>query len=299
MIRPSSIVDPAGQPGGDVLVVGDHDDRRAVGVELVEQGQDGRRRWRSRGCRSARRPARSRAGPTSARAIATRCRSPPDSWVGRVASSVRQPDPLQRRRGAGGAARPRATPGVQQPVGDVVERGLRARRGRTAGTRSRSGAPAAPASRRSGSRRRRGRRPAPCREVGRSRVPIRCSSVVLPDPDGPTTATSSPRRTARLTPRSGVHRRRAGIGLGHAREFEHWAGTVARAVRRGGVAARPGRARAAPRSWHAHVADHDAVAHGQAVAGDLNQPGRRRRTVPGRHRDQVVQAVGGRSRSTA
>ena len=38
--------------------------------------------------------------------------------------------------------------------------------------------------------------------VGWSRVPIRCSSVVLPDPDGPTTATSSPAATAKLTPRS-------------------------------------------------------------------------------------------------
>ena len=38
--------------------------------------------------------------------------------------------------------------------------------------------------------------------VGLSRVPIRCSSVVLPDPDGPATATSSPWATAKLTPRS-------------------------------------------------------------------------------------------------
>jgi hypothetical protein len=38
--------------------------------------------------------------------------------------------------------------------------------------------------------------------VGLSRVPIRCSSVDLPDPDGPTTATSSPAATAKLTPRS-------------------------------------------------------------------------------------------------
>jgi hypothetical protein len=42
--------------------------------------------------------------------------------------------------------------------------------------------------------------------AGRSKVPMMCSSVVLPDPDGPTIATSSPRVTVRLTPRS------AGIG---------------------------------------------------------------------------------------
>ena len=35
--------------------------------------------------------------------------------------------------------------------------------------------------------------------VGLSRVPIRCSSVDLPDPDGPTMAASSPAATARLT----------------------------------------------------------------------------------------------------
>ncbi len=35
--------------------------------------------------------------------------------------------------------------------------------------------------------------------VGLSRVPIRCSSVDLPDPDGPATATSSPAATTRLT----------------------------------------------------------------------------------------------------
>ena len=40
--------------------------------------------------------------------------------------------------------------------------------------------------------------------VGRSRLPITCSSVVLPDPDGPTTDTNSPASTVRLTSRSAV-----------------------------------------------------------------------------------------------
>ena len=35
--------------------------------------------------------------------------------------------------------------------------------------------------------------------VGLSSVPIRCSSVDLPDPDGPTMAVSSPAAMARLT----------------------------------------------------------------------------------------------------
>jgi len=36
--------------------------------------------------------------------------------------------------------------------------------------------------------------------VGRSSVPIRCRSVDLPEPDGPTIPTNSPRRTLKLTP---------------------------------------------------------------------------------------------------
>ena len=37
-------------------------------------------------------------------------------------------------------------------------------------------------------------------EVGRSRPPSMCSSVDLPEPEVPTTATNSPFSTARLTP---------------------------------------------------------------------------------------------------
>ena len=60
--------------------------------------------------------------PASARAIATRCRSPPDSWVGRAASLWPRPTRRQRRRGA--AAPPgQAHAGIQQGVGDVVQRG--------------------------------------------------------------------------------------------------------------------------------------------------------------------------------
>jgi hypothetical protein len=39
-------------------------------------------------------------------------------------------------------------------------------------------------------------------EDGRSNVPIRCSMVDLPDPDGPTIPTSSPRATRSDTSRS-------------------------------------------------------------------------------------------------
>ena len=40
--------------------------------------------------------------------------------------------------------------------------------------------------------------------VGRSRVPIRCSSVDFPEPDGPTMQTNSPSFTAKLTPSNAV-----------------------------------------------------------------------------------------------
>jgi hypothetical protein len=38
--------------------------------------------------------------------------------------------------------------------------------------------------------------------LGRSSVPMTCSSVDLPDPEGPTIATSSPRSTVKDTPRN-------------------------------------------------------------------------------------------------
>ena len=41
-------------------------------------------------------------------------------------------------------------------------------------------------------------------ELGRSKVPIRCNKVVLPEPDGPTMPTSSPRSTVKETSRKAV-----------------------------------------------------------------------------------------------
>ena len=63
--------------------------------------------------------------PTSARATATRWRSPPDSWPGRCFARCAEPDPVQRRRRRPSPVLAR-TPAVEQPVGDVVERGLAA-----------------------------------------------------------------------------------------------------------------------------------------------------------------------------
>ena len=135
-MRPSSISSCRGRRGGEAPVVGDHDDRRA----LARCSSSSRSKS---ACPVAlsRLPvgssARTMAGrPTSARAIATRWRSPPESWVGRAASLCASPT----RPSASAASSRRsaaATPGVEQPVGHVVEGGLRARPGRTAGRRSR------------------------------------------------------------------------------------------------------------------------------------------------------------------
>ena len=68
-------------PSGDGLVVGDHDDRGPGPVQLVQQVEDG---GIGDGVEVAGGPSASTiAGePASARATATRCRSPPESRVG-------------------------------------------------------------------------------------------------------------------------------------------------------------------------------------------------------------------------
>ena len=142
--RPSRrlIVRPAAC--GDLRVVGDDDDGRAVG---------GSARRAARGCPSpvavSRLPvgssARMMAGrPTRARAMATRWHSPPDSSPGRWAGPVA---PGRPRSSASAAARRRCDGGhapVQQAVGHVVERGQAGHAGRTAGRRTRSGSPGSP-----------------------------------------------------------------------------------------------------------------------------------------------------------
>ncbi len=54
--------------------------------------------------------------------------------------------------------------------------------------------------------------------VGRSRAPIRWRRVVLPDPDGPTMARSSPWWMVKLTPAK--PRRRLRVDLGHPFELQ-------------------------------------------------------------------------------
>ena len=60
--------------------------------------------------------------PTRARAIATRWRCPPESWVGRAWGALGQADQLERVEGAL-AALLEGDAGVEEPVGDVVQHG--------------------------------------------------------------------------------------------------------------------------------------------------------------------------------
>ena len=238
-----------------------------AGVELLDQGHD-----RAAGRAVSRLPVGSSAStiagrPTSARAIATRCRSPPDSCVGRAPAGAPSPTPA-----SASAARPRRSragdAGVEQPVGDVVERARvlgeeelledepdpgRPQRGELAVAQL--------GDVEAGDR-------APSRCVGRSSVPIRCSSVDLPDPDGPTIATSSPAPTAKLTPSQRRHRRLAAVALRHLVELQH----RRRCAHEAGTTTR----------WPA----------ARPAAGHLHEPVRRRRRSPASTAHQPVDAVG-------
>src|SRR5262245_7004257 len=138
--------------------------------------------------------------PASARAIATRCRSPPDSCGGR--KPARPASPTRASASAASCRRSRAAaPAYSSPSATLSSTvACSARKNcwntnpirvdrTTARSRSASSATSSPVTR---------TRP----PLGRSRVPITCSSVDFPDPDGPTTATSSPRCTVKLTPAS-------------------------------------------------------------------------------------------------
>ncbi len=97
--RPSGHVDPAGRSGaasaGSWVI-----SSSVVPVALAQREQQvhHRRAGRAgRGCRSARRPAAARGSGAKARASATRCCSPPESWPGRCVSRWPEPDRAQAR----------------------------------------------------------------------------------------------------------------------------------------------------------------------------------------------------------
>ena len=118
--------------------------------------------------------------------------------VGPVPEPVAEPDPLDGRLGQLASLADPPAP-VQQPVGHVVEHAEPSRRKNCWNTKPS----------------RQARSPDSCLSVmvevsspatrttpavGRSSVPITCNRVLLPDPEGPTMATSSPGSIRRLTP---------------------------------------------------------------------------------------------------
>ena len=188
------------------------------------------------------------ARPTSARAIATRWRWPPESSCARLSTCAAEPDRLEHRAraapqlAAAGSGRSRAAPSRRSARGQRLEQVVR--------LEDEADAAAHALERRA---RRRRAAPAPSTRTlpscaARS-APISVSSVVLPEPDGPVTMTISPRaivgrrrrtgsacaaRPCRrggsrpLDDRSGVRRRSSE----HLRRVERCAPCAARGARR-------------------------------------------------------------------
>ncbi len=79
-------------------LVRDHHDGPTGRRELVEQGEDLRAAVAVEGARTARRRAGAPGSVTIARAIATFCCWPPESWAGRWSPRSCEADPVERRR---------------------------------------------------------------------------------------------------------------------------------------------------------------------------------------------------------
>ena len=198
---PSCTADAAREVGGDLAIVGDHHHRRTVGMQRAGTARGSPPRCGCRGCRSARRrataPARPPAPGRSPRVGARR----PTAGSGRCLARSTQPDPLEGLQPRGAGDDGGSTPGVHQRHRHVLDRAhrvdemelleheadrattqLRQARGRAIVEMSRPT-----------------RRTVPV--LGRSRHPTTCSNVLLPEPDGPTIATISPRSMRRSTSR--------------------------------------------------------------------------------------------------
>ena len=158
---------------------------------------------------------------TSARASAARCRSPPESCPGGGRAARRAP----LRAGSPRPAR-RASARGMPPDAAAASRRSRAPRTPSAGdgTGTRSRAPRCAGAR---ARRRRatliGRpRTSTSPAVGSSRPPSRWSSVLLPEPDAPTIATTSPGRDRQVHAEQHLHRHaRLAVGLRQPAAREH------------------------------------------------------------------------------
>ena len=166
-----------------------------------------------------------------ARAMATRCCSPPDSSCGRWPSLPPEPDELEQL-----ADPPVALPrlGVDEPQRDLDVLGRRQDRHEPErledeGDRSAAGGRRArPRSSRSG----RDRRRSPVPAVGRSSPPRRLRSVDLPLPERPLTATSRPRPIDEVEVSEGVDDAVAGgVVARQSDRLDHVAAPAGRAVR--------------------------------------------------------------------
>ena len=150
--------------------------------------------------------------PTRARAMATRWRWPPESWLGRAWGRAVQTDQAE---GVEGPCTPfdLGDAGIEETIGHVVQNAL------VLGQEELLEHEADPRGPQRGQ--------LPIRElvdveagdphvapnwVGPS-VPIRCNKVVLPDPEGPTMPTSSPSVDGERDVPQGGHRRLARVNL--------------------------------------------------------------------------------------
>ena len=200
-----SLDEPVLQPDGpvrnpgNIRVVGHHQDRDPA---VVQRGQD----RHDAGAGSRVQASGRLVGQYDRRLADQRPRDgdplalAPGQLGGPVPGPVTEADPLERG-GRGSSPLGCRAAAVQQSAGDVVDRGEAGSRTKCWKTKpilaaripdsalSESPATDWPAI-----------RTVPL--VGRSSVPASASSVDLPEPDGPTTAVSSPAATARLTDRS-------------------------------------------------------------------------------------------------
>ena len=234
----------------------------------------------------------SRGSTTSARAIATRWRSPPDSSSGkRSAHEARQRDALERLvRPVRSISRGGSTRTVERRAIDLPDRAPRVQRrvrvlehvlDLPAGVGGRARAAPWPSCVAREADRRRSTR-------GAAR-PMQRASVVLPEPDSPTSATQRSRPTARSTSCSTCTRAVAGGQPVDAQGASSRASAMAPRARR--------RPRGARRLVGAQAADASAVADGRrgrhrrravALASEQRgceraaaRPSRRERRVPG------------------
>ena len=111
--------------GGDVALVRDHHDGQPALAAAAGRRSPSPRGWsRCRGCRSARRPAAPTGSLTSARAIATRCCCPPESWLGWCSARSVSPTASSAVHGPAPAlgGLDHALPRVEQRQLDVLDR---------------------------------------------------------------------------------------------------------------------------------------------------------------------------------